>query len=74
MQIDEKTLKGLKKRFEYEVNKREMEVVEYWRREIEQIYKKRYDNMGSMQMDIKNLMERMANRVSILLSITRDGP
>jgi Skp family chaperone for outer membrane proteins len=73
MEINEKVVRELKKKFEIEMNRREAEIVEHWRREIELIYKKRYENLSSMQMDIKNLMERMNNRVSMVGRMAKEG-
>ncbi len=53
----------MKKKFELEMNKRNRNcgVPE---NELEMIYKKRYENLGSLQIDIRGLMERMSNRVN----------
>ena len=73
MEINEKVVRELKKKFEIEMNRREAEIVEHWRKEIELIYKKRYENLSSMQTDIKNLMERMNNRVSMVNRMAKEG-
>jgi len=72
MEINEKIVRELKKKFEIEMNRREAEIVEHWRKEIELIYKKRYENLSSMQIDIKNLMERMNNRVSMVSRMAKE--
>jgi len=73
MEINEKVVRELKKKFEIEMNRREAEIVEYWRKEIELIYKKKYENLSSMQIDIKNMMERMNNRVSMISRMAKEG-
>ncbi len=73
MEISEKVARELKKKFEIEMNKKEAEIVDYWRKEIEQIYRKKYENLSSMQTDIRNLMERMGNRASILTRMAKEG-
>ena len=73
MEMNEKLMRELKKKVEIEKDKREIEVVEHWRNELEVIYRKRYENIGSMQIDIKNLMERMANRSSMLARMVKEG-
>jgi hypothetical protein len=73
MEINEKVVRELKKKFEIEMSRREAEIVEHWRKEIELIYKKRYENLSSMQIDIKNLMERMNNRVSMVGRMAKEG-
>ncbi|MCX8021924.1 MAG: hypothetical protein N2745_04035 [Syntrophorhabdaceae bacterium] len=72
MEISEKVLRDLKKKFELEMNKREGEIVEYWRKELETIYKKKYENLGSLQIELKALIERMANRVSMLNRMAKE--
>jgi len=66
MEISEKVIRELKRKFELEMDKKEAEIVEYWKKELETIYKKRYENLSSMQIDIKNLMERMNNRIAMV--------
>jgi len=71
--MNEKLMRELKKKLEIEMDKKEIEIVEHWRKELEMIYRKRYENLGSVQIDIKSLMERMANRVSILVRMVKEG-
>ncbi len=73
MEMNEKLMRELKKKLEIEMDKKEIEIVEHWRKELEVIYKKRYENLGSVQIDIKNLMERMANRASMLVRMVKEG-
>jgi hypothetical protein len=73
MEINEKIVREMKKKFEHEMNKREIEIVEHWRQELDVIYRKRYENLSSVQVDIKSLMERMKNRASILSSMVKEG-
>lgn len=73
MELDPKLVRELQKKFELEMNKREIEITEAWRHELETIYKKRYENLNSLLNDIKNLMERMTNRIKILTRIIREG-
>lgn len=73
MEMNEKLMRELKKKLEIEMDKKEIEIVEHWRKELEVIYRKRYENLGSVQIDIKNLMERMANRASMLTRMVKEG-
>jgi hypothetical protein len=73
MEMNEKLMRELKKKLEIEMDKKEIEIVEHWRKELEVIYRKRYENLGSVQIDIKNLMERMANRASMLVRMVKEG-
>jgi hypothetical protein len=73
MEIDSRMQRELSKRFELELNKREMEVTENWRQEIETVYRKKYESLAAFQVEIRNLAERMNNRVKMLTRIVREG-
>lgn len=72
MEIDPKLRRELTKRFELETNRRESEVTENWRKDLEAIYRKRHDSMASILLDVKALLERMQNRVKTLTDIIRE--
>jgi hypothetical protein len=72
MEISEKVVRDLKKRFETESNRKEAEIVDHWRKEIEVIYRKRYEELSSLQVELKGLMDRMNNRVAILNRMVRE--
>lgn len=56
-----------------ESNKREVEITENWRKELEAVYKKKHESMNSLLIDLRNLMDRMNNRVKTLTSIIKEG-
>jgi hypothetical protein len=72
MEIDPKLRRELTKKFEMQMNKHEIEVTETWRNEIETIYRKRYESLSALQIDMKKLMDRMTNRVKVLASIIKE--
>jgi hypothetical protein len=72
MEMNEKLLRDLKKKFEIEMNKREIGIVEYWKNEVESLYKKKYENLSSVQIDMKNLIDRMKNRSMILSRMVKE--
>ncbi len=72
MEMNEKLLRELKKKFEVEMNKKEAEIVEYWKNELESLYKKKYENLSSVQTDMKGLIERMKNRAIILTRMVKE--
>ncbi len=72
MEMNEKLLRDLKKKFEVEMNKKEIEIVEYWKNEIESLYRKKYENLSSVQVDIKSLIDRMKNRAMILSRMVKE--
>jgi hypothetical protein len=73
MEVDHKMVRELQKKFELEMNKREIEITENWRKDLEVIYKKKYENVNALLNDMRILMERMNNRVSILTKIVKEG-
>ncbi len=73
MQIDEKTIRELRKKIDIEMNKKEIEIIQLWMKEIETIYKKRYDSLGSLQIELRLLLERMNNRVTMLNTLIKDS-
>jgi hypothetical protein len=73
MEIDHKMIRDLQKKFELEMNKREIEITENWRKDLEVIYKKKYENVNALLTDMKNLMERMSNRVNTLTRMVKEG-
>jgi hypothetical protein len=72
MEINEKLMREMKKKIEIEMNKKEIEIVEHWKKELEVIYRKRYENLSSIQIDIKGLMNRMTNRTAMLSSMVKE--
>ncbi len=73
MEINEKMMRELRRKFEMEAQKKEIEIVEHWRRELETIYRKKYENLSALQVDLKNLADRMTNRISILTRMVREA-
>lgn len=73
MEIDPRLRRELTKRFEMESNKREVEITENWKRDLEGIYRKKHESMSSLLIDLKNLMDRMNNRVKTLTNIIKEG-
>jgi hypothetical protein len=73
MEIDPKLRRELTKKFEMESLRREAETTENWRRDLDAIYRKKHEGMGSLLVDVKTLLERMNNRVRTLTSIIKEG-
>jgi hypothetical protein len=73
MEIDPKLRRELTKKFEMESLRREAETTENWRRDLDAVYRKKHEGMGSLLIDIKTLLERMNNRVRTLASIIKEG-
>ena len=73
MEVDQRMIRELQKKFEMEMNKKEIEMTEAWKKDLETIYKKKYENLNSLLNDIRNLIERMTNRIKILTKIVKEG-
>lgn len=72
MEIDAKLRRELTKKFEIQMNKHEIEVTETWRNELETIYRKRYESLSGLQIDLKKMIDRMTNRVKVLASMIKE--
>lgn len=72
MEMNEKLVRELKKKLEVEMNKKEIEIVEYWKNEVEALYRKKYENLSSVQIDMRNLIDRMKNRATILSRMVKE--
>jgi hypothetical protein len=73
MEIDARLRRELTKRFEMESYKREAEITENWRKDLDAIYRKKHESMASFLIDINALLERMNTRVKTLTSIIKEG-
>jgi hypothetical protein len=72
MEMNEKLIREVKKKLEIEMLRKEAEIVEYWKKELDVIYRKKYDGLSSLQIDIKALMERMNNRALIVSRMAKE--
>ena len=73
MEIDPKLRRELTKRMEMEAHKAEVEITENWRRDLENIYKKKHEGLNSLLIDIKGLLDRMNTRIKTVTSIIKEG-
>jgi len=72
MEINEKMMRELRKKLDTEMNRKEIEIVDHWKNEIEALYRKKYDNLAAVQIEMKRIIERMGNRISILTKMVRE--
>ena len=72
MEINEKMMRELRKKLDVEMNRKEIEIIDHWKQEIESVYRKKYDNLAAVQIEMKRVIERMANRMSILKKMVRE--
>jgi len=73
MEINEKMMRELRKKFDIEMNRKEIEIVDQLKNEIEGVYRRKYDNLAAVQVEMKRVIERMENRVSILTKMVREA-
>ena len=66
MEMNEKLARELKRKFEAEMTKREAEIVEQWRADLDIIYKKKFESLAALQVEMKSLLDRMNNRILML--------
>ena len=72
MEIDGRLRREIEKRLELAQIKQEIEATEIWLREIEAIYRKKYESLAAVQAALKGLMERMGNRITVLKRAVRE--
>ncbi len=66
MDIDKALLAEMQKKVQSEMIERERRLLEYWKGELERVYRKRHEGLASLQLEIKGLLDRMENRMRIL--------
>jgi len=59
-------LKKMRKKIEGEMANKEIEVILYWKREMEKILARRHESLGTLQIETQNFIQRMQNRIRIL--------
>ena len=64
--VDQAFIRQMQKKVEEESRKKEREVLEYWRAEMEAIIKRRHQDLAAMTNDVKALIRRMDKRLSVV--------
>lgn len=59
-------VKGMRKKVEDEMAKKEIETLLYWKGEVEKILARRPESLGTFQFEIQNYTQRMQNRIKML--------
>jgi len=59
-------LKKMRKKIEEEMANKEIEVILYWKGEMERILARRHESLGTLQIETQNFVQRMQNRIRIL--------
>lgn len=66
--MDPGLIKQINQRIQEELQKREIEVVQYGLAELERILGKNHQNLAGLQTDLKGLIQKYQNRMKILKS------
>jgi hypothetical protein len=66
MGLDKAVVAEMQRKVQREIIERERRLLEYWRAEVEKIYRKRHEGLAGLQLEIKGLLERMDNRMRML--------
>jgi hypothetical protein len=66
--MDQGLVKQINQRLQDELLKKEIEVVQYGLSELERILEKRHQDIASMQVDVRGLVQKFQNRLKILKS------
>ena len=56
----------MKKKVEKELADREISVVEFWKAEIEKLFRKKTESLSALQQDLRNLSSRMGKRLNVI--------
>jgi hypothetical protein len=58
----------MKKKVEEEMARKEMETILYWKGEVDKMLVKRPESLATFQIEVRNLLQRMLNRIRVLKS------
>jgi hypothetical protein len=58
--------KEMKRKVEEEMARKEMETILYWKGELDKILVKRPESLATFQIEVRNLLQRMLNRIRVL--------
>jgi len=65
---DRQWIKGMKKKVEEEMLKKEIDTLLYWKGELEKLAAKRPESLATFQIEIQNFIQRMQNRIRVIKS------
>lgn len=61
--MDKAFVEQMKKKLAAELSAKEIEVLGFWKAELEKIIAKRTDSLSSLQVELRGLVTRMENRI-----------
>jgi hypothetical protein len=59
-------LKEIQSRFEHKLKESEIELLEYWKEQVDRVTVMKPEGIAALQMQVKKISEMMANRIRIL--------
>jgi hypothetical protein len=59
-------VKKMQKKVEEELTRRELEMIAYWKGEIEKILAKKHESQGALRLEMQGVLQRMQNRIRAL--------
>ncbi len=65
---DRQWIKGMQKKVEEEMLKKEIDTLLYWKGELEKLVAKRPESLATFQIEIQNFIQRMQNRIRVIKS------
>jgi len=63
---ESRVLKGIKKKVEEEMTRKEVEALLYWKGELEKVMARRSDSLAGLRLELQNYLQRMQNRIKML--------
>jgi hypothetical protein len=64
--MDRAFVEEMRKRVEKELNEKELAAIHFWKEELEKLLKKPAESLSALQVELKNLIARMENRLKAL--------
>lgn len=61
--MDKAFLEQMKKKVDQELRTREIDVIAFWKEELEKIVRKNTESLAALQVEVKALLGRMDNRL-----------
>jgi uncharacterized phage infection (PIP) family protein YhgE len=59
-------LKEFQSRFEHKMKESEIELLEYWKEQVDRVAGMKPEGIAALQMQVKKISDMMANRIRIL--------
>jgi hypothetical protein len=59
-------LKEIQSRFEHKVKESEIELLEYWKEQVDRVAGMKPEGIAALQMQVRKISEMMANRIRVL--------